>query len=192
MTPNGPPQPQVSRRQPDEAAPRRRGTLDVQRIADQRRAISAFGVGLASATESPRNRPSPRDSSQGRVRFQSGHCGDRNGMGPALLPEPAVLFLPANTARQLVGWYQQQSTPKFTLNSNSYSIKRLSARGTRLKISIITTTYEIPSISNFQKDFHSSLKTHVKDRRSRPFCWYFCWHRGTNVHGEFRYSERGN
>jgi hypothetical protein len=69
-------------------------SLDVQQIADQRRTISAFGVGLAPGQQSrpPRNRPSPGISSQSQVRFRSGHCGDRNGMVPALLPG-SLLFI---------------------------------------------------------------------------------------------------
>jgi hypothetical protein len=42
--------------------------------------------------------PAADISSQGRFRFRSGHCGDRNGCRR----EPAVLFLPANTARLLL------------------------------------------------------------------------------------------
>ena len=40
-----------------------------------------------------------------RAGFDSGRgdCGDRNGMGRANAGEPAILFLPANSARRLVG-----------------------------------------------------------------------------------------
>jgi hypothetical protein len=40
-----------------------------------------------------------------RAGFDSGRgdCGDRNGMGRANAGEPAILFLPANTARRHVG-----------------------------------------------------------------------------------------
>ena len=40
-----------------------------------------------------------------RAGFDSGRgdCGDRNGMGVPAAVEPAVLFLPVNTARHLVG-----------------------------------------------------------------------------------------
>jgi hypothetical protein len=34
-------------------------------------------------------------------------------------------------------------------------------------------SYSIGAISNFQKYFRGAFKTHVKDRGSRPFCWYF-------------------
>lgn len=39
----------------------------------------------------------------------------------------------------------------------------------------------------------SHLKTYVRIRGHArcgcPFCWCFCWYRGANVHGEFRYSR---
>jgi hypothetical protein len=75
-------------------------------------------------------------------------------------------------------WYRQQSATKIVSNSIAYGNRRLSARGTRLKISIITITYSISSISYFQENFRGTLKTHVKIRGSRPFCWHFCWYRG--------------
>src|SRR6266567_9537527 len=40
----------------------------------------------------PRNRPSPGISSQSQVRFRSGHCEDRNGMVPALLPGSLLFY----------------------------------------------------------------------------------------------------
>jgi hypothetical protein len=57
--------------------------------------------------------PRPRDIMFGRSRrdFESepgsipvgGDCGDRIGIGVLAAGEPAVLFLPANTVRELVG-----------------------------------------------------------------------------------------
>jgi hypothetical protein len=68
-------------------------SLDAQQIADQRRTISAFGVGLARGNRFvPRSRPSPGISRQSQVRFRSGHCGDRNGMVPALLAGSLLFY----------------------------------------------------------------------------------------------------
>ena len=107
------------------------------------------------------------------------NCGVRNGIGvpPA---EACVLFLSANHASSSCwysGWYRQQYKKKFAFNSNGYGIKRLSARGTKLKTLIITTTYAMGWIPDFQKYFLGTLKIHVKIHSSRPFCWHFCWYR---------------
>jgi hypothetical protein len=80
-------------------------SLDVQQIADQRRTISAFGVGLAPRQQSrPRNSPSRRhfESEAGSIPVRTLWRPERHGACPAA-GEPAVLFLPANTARLLVG-----------------------------------------------------------------------------------------
>jgi hypothetical protein len=71
-------------------------SLAVQQIADQRRAISALGVGLApSATESPLEEP-------GSIPVGAiVETGTAWGVPAAV--EPAVLFLPADAARHLVG-----------------------------------------------------------------------------------------
>jgi hypothetical protein len=66
---------------------------------------------------------------------------------------------------------------KIDLTSIGYGARRLSARGTTLKISTITITYTISSISDFRENFPGGLKTRVKIRSSRVFCWYFCWYR---------------
>lgn len=84
--------------QPMSAAPRsvccrKIGTpssLDVQQIADQR----IWRRSRARATESPPEIvPAPGISSQSQVRFRSGHCGDWNGMVPALLPGSLLFIL---------------------------------------------------------------------------------------------------
>src|SRR5207245_6121524 len=64
-------------------------------------------------------------------------------------------------------------------SSSARSAGSIPARGTRLKTSTITITYSIGSISDFQEIFRGALKTRVKGRGSRPFCWHFCWYRGT-------------
>jgi hypothetical protein len=84
----------------------------------------------------------------------------------------ADLFLRANAVR-----HPQQSAIKTTANSIRYATKRLSARGTTLKTSIITITYTIRAVSGFQEYFRGTLKTHAKVQRSRPVCWHFCWYR---------------
>jgi hypothetical protein len=97
----------------------------------------------------------------------------------ALAGEPAFIFGGRYRAVYWYScWYRQQSKMKIRVNSSGYGIKRLSARGTKLKTSIITMTYGISSISDFQEHFRGTLKTHVKVRSSRPFCWHFCWYRG--------------
>src|SRR5882724_6149282 len=45
--------------------------------------------------------------------------------------------------------------------------------------------------STFSGKFSRCIENTLKVLSSRPLCWYFCWHRGTSVRGEFRYFERG-
>src|SRR5207244_4980179 len=118
-----------------------------------------------------------------RAGFDSGRgdCGDRNGMARAYAPVSLLFYfcqLYRASSCWYSCWYRQQSTKKITLHSNGYGGGRVSARGTRLKTSIITITYGISSISDFQEHFRGTLKTHVKVRSSRPCCWHFCWYRG--------------
>jgi hypothetical protein len=96
--------------------------------------------------------------------------------------EACVLFLSANHASSSCwysGWYRQQYKKKFAFNSIGYGIRRLSARGTKQKTSMISIAYAIGLIPDFREDFHSALKTRVKIRPGRPFCWHFCWYRGS-------------
>jgi hypothetical protein len=90
-------------------------SLDVQQIADQRRAISAFSVGLApSATESTpevvqhevsvslgivgHNGWGTHDKTLAGIRVRAGFdsgrgdCGDRKGMGACLLPGSLLFY----------------------------------------------------------------------------------------------------
>ena len=114
------------------------------------------------------------DSGRGRLWGPEWHRRARCG-------KPAVLFFvgecPASSCWYLC-WYRQQCKKISTFNSNGYGIKRLSARGTKLKTLIITTTYAMGWIPDFQKYFLGTLKIHVKIHSSRPFCWHFCWYRG--------------
>lgn len=102
-------------------------SLDVQQIVDQRRAISAFGVGLApSATESTpevvqhevsaslgivghngwrtpdKTLPRPRDIMLGRVRFRSGRLWRPERHGACLLPWSLLLYFCQLMARVIV------------------------------------------------------------------------------------------
>ena len=101
-----------------------------ERKSGQRHAIGAFGVGLAPKRKSP---PAGRDFElkPGSIPV-AGDCGDRNSMVRAYCREPPALFFAANTesACWYFCWYRQQSTIKTISTSNSYGIKRLSARGT--------------------------------------------------------------
>jgi len=84
---------------------------------------------------------------------------------------------------------------KATSNSDSYGIRRLSAKDTTPKILIISIVYAITWISAFQDNSHDALKTQVKIHPSRPSCWHFCWYREAKRSRRisiFRYSERGN
>jgi hypothetical protein len=67
--------------------------------------------------------------------------GDRSGMGRSLL-QGACCFIFCElygvSACWYFCWYRQQLKTKITVNSNGYGTRRLSARGTRLKISAIT------------------------------------------------------
>ena len=64
-------------------------SLDVQQIADQR----IRRVSCARATELPPEIvPAPGISSQRQIRFRSGHCEDRNGIVPALLPGSLLFY----------------------------------------------------------------------------------------------------
>ena len=62
-------------------------------------------------------------------------------------------------------------------SSSARSAGSIPARGTKLKTLIITTTYAMGWIPDFQKYFLGTLKIHVKIHSSRPFCWHFCWYR---------------
>src|SRR5437016_5796499 len=88
-----------------------------------------------------RNRPSPRISSRSQVRFRSGHCGDWNGMVPALLPG-SLLFYFCQLIRHvclLVFLLGSATIDGKNFDSDCYVIKRLSARGTKMKTPIETT-----------------------------------------------------
>jgi hypothetical protein len=54
------------------------------------------------------------------------------------------------------------------------------------KTSIITITYSISLISDFQQIIHEALKTQLKVRGSSPFVGIFVGIGGSNVHREFR------
>jgi hypothetical protein len=75
-------------------------------------------------------------------------------------------------------WYRQQSTIKVVSNSNGYGSRQLSARGTKMKTSIITRTYDDGSIPDFRENSQRTLKTRVKIRPSRACCRYFCRYLG--------------
>src|ERR1700738_525515 len=64
-------------------------------------------------------------------------------------------------------------------SSSARSAGSIPARGTKLKISIISIIYSLSSISGFRENFRDALKRHVKVHSSRPFCWHFCWYRGS-------------
>ena len=55
-------------------------------------------------------------------------------------------------------------------SSSARSAGSIPARGTKIKISIITIAYTIGSIPDFQENFRGALKTHVKVHYSGPFC----------------------
>jgi hypothetical protein len=73
-------------------------------------------------------------------------------------------------------------------SSSARSAGSIPARGTRLKIS----TYGIGLISDFQEHFRGALKNTQKFAAAVRFVGISVGIVGTNVHGEFRYSERGN
>jgi hypothetical protein len=124
-------------------------------------------------------------SSQSRVRFRSRRLWRPERRGARLrVGEPAIYFSRLTPCASLCWyscWYRQQSKIKPYSSSNSYGATLLSARGTKLKTSIITITYTIGLIPDFPENFHDALKTRVKILPSRPFCWHFCWYRGANV-----------
>jgi hypothetical protein len=51
---------------------------------------------------------------------------------------------------------------KIASNSNDYGIRRLPARGTRIKTPVITIAYIIVRFHIFRQNFRAALKTHAK------------------------------
>ena len=135
-------------------------------------------------------------SSQSRVRFRSGRLWRPERHGACLLAWSLLFYFCQRMARVILLVFLLVSA---AINDKNYFKfkwlwnQAVTGQKHQAENHNNNNNLDIGLIPDFRKNFHGALKTRIKIRSSRPFCWHFLLVSGEQMlTANFRYSEREN